>query len=128
MPLGKKGDVYDRYYIRILEMRESVKILEQALQALPAGDFIHPKTAPLLRNPRNFKPPVGEAYGRTESPKGELGFYLVSDGTPQPWRCHVRAPSLINLSALEAMCLGQKIADIMIILGSIDIVLGETDR
>ncbi len=128
VPLGKKGDVYDRYYVRILEMRESVKILEQALQAIPAGDFIHPKTAPLLRNPRNFKPPAGEAYGRTESPKGELGFYLVSDGTPQPWRCHVRAPSLINLSALETMCLGQKIADIMIILGSIDIVLGETDR
>ena len=78
--------------------------------------------------PRNFKPPAGEAYGRIESPKGELGFYVVSDGTPQPWRYHVRAPSLINLTVLEEMCLGQKIADAIIILGSIDIVLGETDR
>jgi NADH-quinone oxidoreductase subunit D len=128
VPLGTKGDVYDRYFVRILEMRESVKILEQALKAIPQGEFINKKTAMLIRNPRNFKPPVGEAYGRTESPKGELGFYLISDGTPQPWRCHVRAPSLINLSALEQMCVGQKIADIMIIFGSIDIVLGETDR
>lgn len=128
VPIGKKGDVYDRYFVRILEMRESVKILEQALVKLPQGDFINPKTAQLIRNPRNFKPQVGEAYARSESPKGELGFYLISDGTPQPWRCHVRPPSLINLSALEQMCVGYKIADIMVILGSIDIVLGETDR
>jgi len=86
------------------------------------------KSLPILKMPRNFKPPVGETYGRVESPKGELGFYVVSDGTPQPWRYHVRAPSLINLTVLEEMCLGQKIADAIIILGSIDIVLGETDR
>jgi len=128
VPLGKTGDVYDRYYVRILEIRESLNILRQAVAALPRGEFINKKTAAFIRSPRNFKPPVGEAYARTESPKGELGFYILSDGTPQPWRCHARAPSLINLSALETMCVGQKIADMMIILGSIDIVLGETDR
>lgn len=128
IPLGKVGDVYDRYYVRLLEIRESLKILSQALAGIPNGDFINPKTLVYLKMPRNFKPAVGDAYARTESPKGELGFYLVSDGSPQPWRYHVRAPSLINLSFLEEMCLGQKIADAIIILGSIDIVLGETDR
>ena len=128
IPLGKKGDVYDRYYVRILEIRESLKILEQALAKIPQGETLNKKTVPFIKMPRNFKPPVGEAYGRVESPKGELGFYIVSDGTPQPWRYHVRAPSLINLTVLEEMCLGQKIADAIIILGSIDIVLGETDR
>lgn len=128
IPLGHKGDVYDRYYVRILEMRESLKILEQALTKIPKGDILSKKTLPYLKMPRNLKPPVGEVYNRIESPKGELGFYLVSDGTPQPWRYHVRAPSLINLSLLEDLCLGHKIADAIIILGSIDIVLGETDR
>ena len=128
IPLGEKGDVYDRYYVRILEIRESLKILEQALAKIPQGEIMNKRTLPFLKMPRNFKPPVGEAYGRVESPKGELGFYVVSDGTPQPWRYHVRAPSLINLTVLEEMCLGQKIADAIIILGSIDIVLGETDR
>jgi NADH-quinone oxidoreductase subunit D len=128
VPLGQKGDVYDRYYVRILEMRESVKIVEQAIAGIPRGEFLNAKTLPLLRNPRLFKPAAGEAYGRIESPKGELGYYLVSDGTPQPWRYHVRAPSLINLTVLEEMCVGQKIADAIVILGSIDIVLGETDR
>ncbi len=128
VPLGKKGDVYDRYYVRVLEMRESLKILEQALAKIPQGDILNKKALPFLKAPRNFKPAVGEAYGRIESPKGELGYYLVSDGTPQPWRYHVRAPSLINLTVLEDMCVGQKVADAIIILGSIDIVLGETDR
>ncbi|HOW87804.1 MAG TPA: NADH-quinone oxidoreductase subunit D [Candidatus Omnitrophota bacterium] len=128
VPLGKKGDVYDRYYVRILEIRQSLKILEQALAKIPQGEIMNKKALPYLKMPRNFKPPVGEAYGRIESPKGELGFYVVSDGTPQPWRYHVRAPSLINLTALEEMCLGQKVADAIVILGSIDIVLGETDR
>ncbi len=128
IPLGQKGDAYDRYYVRVLEIRESLKILEQALAKIPQGDIVNKKAFPLLKMPRNFKPPVGEAYARIESPKGELGYYLVSDGTPQPWRYHVRAPSLINLTLLEEMCLGQKIADAIIILGSIDIVLGETDR
>jgi NADH-quinone oxidoreductase subunit D len=128
IPLGQKGDVYDRYFVRILEIRESLKILDQALAKIPQGEILNKKAFPFLKMPRNFKPPVGEAYGRIESPKGELGYYLVSDGTPQPWRYHVRAPSLINLTVLEEMCLGQKIADAIIILGSIDIVLGETDR
>ena len=128
IPLGEKGDVYDRYYVRVLEMRESLKILAQALREIPPGEVLNKKTLPLLKMPRNFKPAVGEAYARIESPKGELGYYLVSDGTPQPWRYHVRAPSLINLTVLEDLCIGQKIADAIIILGSIDIVLGETDR
>lgn len=128
IPLGSKGDVYDRYYVRILEMRESLKILNQALKDVPAGEIMAKKMAPFVKSPRNFKPPVGEAYGRVESPKGELGFYVVSDGTAQPWRYHVRAPSFINLTILEDMCLGQKLADAIVILGSVDIVLGEVDR
>lgn len=129
VPLGKKGDVYDRYYVRILEMRESLKILEQALKDIPpTGELVSKKMVPFLKSPRNFKPPVGEAYGRVEAPKGELGFYVVSDGTAQPWRYHVRAPSLINLTILEDMCLGHKIADVIVILGSVDIVLGEVDH
>lgn len=128
VPLGIVGDVYDRYYVRILEMRESLKILGQALKDIPAGPHISPKGAALVKAPRTFRPPKGEAYGRIESPKGELGFYLVSDGTPQPYRYHVRAPSFINLTILEDMCLGQKIADAIIILGSVDIVMGEVDR
>ncbi len=129
IPLGTKGDVYDRYFVRILEMRESVKILEQCLKQIPAtGDLLAKKMLPFAKSPRNFKPPVGEAYARVEAPKGELGFYVVSDGTAQPWRYHVRAPSFINLTILEDMCLGHKVADAIVILGSIDIVLGEVDH
>ena len=129
IPLGEHGDVYDRYYVRILEMRESVKILEQALKEInTSSPHVSPKGAALLKAPRSFRPPKGQAYARIESPKGELGFYLVSDGTPEPYRYHVRAPSFINLTILEDMCLGQKVADAIIILGSVDIVLGEVDR
>lgn len=128
IPLGEKGDVYDRYYVRILEMRESLKILKQALKEIPEGLIMNPKMLPFLKNPRNFKPSVGEAYARIESPKGELGYYVVSDGTPQPWRYHVRAPSFINLTLLEDLCIGHKVADCVVILGSVDIVLGEVDR
>lgn len=123
VPLGDHGDVYDRYMIRLLEMRESVKILEQAIASIPEGPFTDPKT-----KVRNFRPKPGEAYGRIEAPKGELGFYLISDGTPNPYRYRVRPPSLINLTVLEDMCLGHNIADVVIILGSIDIVMGEVDR
>jgi len=123
VPLGEHGDVYDRYMIRLLEMRESVGILQQAMRDLPEGPFTDPKT-----KVRNFRPKPGEAYGRIEAPKGELGFYLISDGTPNPYRYRVRPPSLINLTILEDMCLGQNIADVVIILGSIDIVMGEVDR
>jgi NADH-quinone oxidoreductase subunit D len=123
IPLGDHGDVYDRYMIRLLEMRESVKILQQAMRDVPEGPFTDPKT-----KVRNFRPKPGEAYGRIEAPKGELGFYLISDGSPNPYRYRVRPPSLINLTVLEDMCLGQNVADVVIILGSIDIVMGEVDR
>jgi NADH-quinone oxidoreductase subunit D len=123
IPLGEHGDVYDRYMMRLLEMRESVKILEQALPDIPAGPIIDPKA-----KIRGFRPKPGEAYGRIEAPKGELGFYLISDGSPNPYRYRVRPPSLVNLTILEDMCLGQTIADVVVILGSVDIVLGEVDR
>ncbi len=123
VPLGDHGDVYDRYMIRVLEMRESLKILQAALDGLPEGPIIDPKA-----KLRGFRPKAGEAYGRIEAPKGELGFYLISDGSPNPWRYRVRAPSFVNLTVLEDMCLGQQVADVVVILGSIDIVLGEVDR
>jgi NADH-quinone oxidoreductase subunit D len=123
VPLGEHGDVFDRYMIRILEMRESLDILRQAMKDIPAGPIIDPKA-----KLRGFRPKAGEAYGRIEGPKGELGFYLISDGSPNPYRYHVRAPSFINLTILEDMCLGQSIADAVVILGSVDIVLGEVDR
>jgi NADH-quinone oxidoreductase subunit D len=123
IPLGEKGDVYDRIMIRFLEMRESLKILRQALDQIPEGDYVNPKA-----KIRGFKPPVGEAYTRIEGPKGELGFHLISDGTVNPYRYRVRPPSFINLTLLEDMCLGLDLADVVIILGSIDIVLGEVDR
>ncbi len=124
VPVGEVGDVYDRFMIRILEMHESIKILQQALRDIPAGPHISPEV-----KLRNFKVPEGDGYARTESPKGELGFYLVADKTgKQPYRYHVRPPSFINLTVLEDMCLGQKVADVVIILGSVDIVLGEVDR
>jgi NADH-quinone oxidoreductase subunit D len=123
IPLGDHGDTYDRYMIRVLEMRESVKILRQALATIPDGPIIDPKA-----KLRGFRPKAGEAYGRIEAPKGELGFYLISDGGPNPYRYRVRPPSFINLTILEDMCLGNLIADVVIILGSVDIVLGEVDR
>ena len=122
VPLGEVGDCYDRFMLRLLEMHESVSILKQALDSIPEGPVVGDVKA------RNFRPKVGEAYGRIEAPKGELGFFLVSDGSPKPYRYRVRPPSLINLTVLEDMCLGHKIADAVIILGSVDIVLGEVDR
>ena len=123
IPLGEYGDTYDRYMIRLLEMRESVKILDQALKDIPEGPIIDPKT-----KIRGFKPKPGEAYGRIESPKGELGFYLVSDGTANPYRYRVRSCCMMNLTVLEQLCLGHNVADVVVILGSIDIVMGEVDR
>ena len=123
VPLGEHGDIYDRYMVRMLEMRESIGILEQALKDVPGGPVMDPKA-----KIRNFRPKVGEAYGRIEAPKGELGFYLISDGTGNPYRYRVRPPSLINLTVLEDMCLGQNVADVVLIFGSVDIVLGEVDR
>jgi NADH-quinone oxidoreductase subunit C/D len=116
------GDVYDRYMIRIDEVRQSLRILQQAIQDLPDGPIQEGKPQYQVRVP------AGEAYGRVEGPKGELGFYVVSTGKPNPWRYHVRAPSFINLTGMETMCRGEKVADVVAVLGSIDIVLGETDR
>jgi NADH-quinone oxidoreductase subunit D len=104
-------------------MRESLDILKQAMKDVPTGPIINPKA-----KLRAFRPPVGEAYGRIEGPKGELGFYLISDGGMNPYRYRVRPPSFINLTVLEDMCLGHTVADVMVILGSIDIVMGEVDR
>ena len=123
VPLGEHGDVYDRYMVRVLEMRESLGILQAALRDIPGGPIIDPKA-----KLRGFRPKVGEAYGRIEAPKGELGFYLISDGSPNPCRYRVRPPSLINLTVLEDMCLGHLVGDVVVILGSVDIVLGEVDR
>jgi NADH-quinone oxidoreductase subunit D len=123
VPLGDHWDVYDRYMIRMLEMRESISILEQALKDIPAGPVMDAKA-----KIRGFRPKPGEAYGRIEAPKGELGFYLISDGGPNPYRYRVRPPSLINLTVLEDMCLGSDVADVVLIFGSVDIVLGEVDR
>ena len=123
VPLGDHGDVYDRYMMRILEMRESLKILEQALRGIPEGPIMDSKT-----RLRGLRPKAGEAYGRIEAPKGELGFFLISDGTGNPYRYRVRPPSMINLTILEDMCLGHNVADVVVILGSVDIVLGEVDR
>jgi NADH-quinone oxidoreductase subunit D len=123
VPLGDHGDTYDRYMIRVLEMRESIRILQAALRDLPAGPIMDPKA-----RLRGFRPKPGEAYGRIEGPKGEIGFYLISDGSPNPYRYRVRPPSFVNLTILEDMCLGQTVADAVIILGSVDIVLGEVDR
>lgn len=119
---GTNGDLYDRYLVRLEEMRESVKILKQALRDLPEG--------PILPGKKTYqiKVPAGEAYSRVENPKGELGFYVVADGSSSAYRYHIRSPSFINLTALEQMCLGHTIADVVGILGSIDIVLGEVDR
>jgi NADH-quinone oxidoreductase subunit D len=122
VPLGEVGDCYDRFMIRMLEMRESIKILRQAMDELPEGPIMSESA------PRVYKPPAGEVYGRIESPKGELGFYLISDGTAKPYRYRVRPPSLVNLTVLEDLCIGHKVADAVIILGSVDIVLGEVDR
>ena len=123
IPLGEHGDVYDRYMVRMLEMRESLKILNQAVRDIPAGPIMDPKA-----KIRGFRPPVGEVYGRIESPKGELGFYLISDGTSNPYRYRVRPPSLINMTVLEDMCRGYNVADTIVIFGTVDIVLGEVDR
>jgi len=123
IPLGEHGDTYDRLMMRVLEMSESVGILKQAFEQIQAGPIINPKV-----KLRAFRPPVGEAYGRIEAPKGELGFYLISDGGTNPYRYRVRPTSLINLTVLEDLCLGHTVADVMVILGSVDIVMGEVDR
>jgi NADH-quinone oxidoreductase subunit C/D len=115
-------DVYARYLVRLEEMRQSLRILEQALEQIPEGPIQAGKLSHTLRVP------AGDAYGRVESPKGELGFYLVSDGTANPYRYHVRAPAFVNLTPLAEMCRGMKIADTVVIYGSVDTCMGEVDR
>ena len=121
IPTGIAGDCYDRYRVRIEEMRQSVRIIKQAMKQIPSG-------AVKSKVPYLIRPPVGEAYAHIEAPKGELGFYLVSDNSIAPYRCHIRAPSLLNLTALRDMIVGWKVADAIIIFGSIDITMGEVDR
>ncbi len=121
IPTGSAGDCYDRYRVRIEEMRQSLRIIKQAMEQIPSGTV-------RSEVPRLIRPPVGEAYAHIEAPKGELGFYLVSDNSIAPYRCHIRPPSLINLTALREMIIGWKIQDAIIIFGSIDITVGEVDR
>ena len=121
IPTGSVGDCYDRYRVRVQEMRQSVRIIKQAMKQIPSGE-VKSKVSHLIR------PPVGEAYAHIEAPTGELGFYLVSDNSIAPYRCHIRAPSLFNLTALREMIVGWKIADAIIIFGSIAITMGEVDR
>ncbi len=116
------GDIYDRLILRLEEIRQSIRIVQQAVKKLPDGPV------QVMKPIYQVRVPPGEAYGRVEGPKGELGFYVISNGKPNPWRYHVRAPSFINLTAFGPMCIGQKVADVVAVLGSIDIVLGETDR
>ncbi len=122
IPVFYGGDVYDRYRVRVEEMRQALRILKQALADIPEGEVMSGKKQ------YSFRVPPGEVYSRIEAPKGELGFYIVSDGSPNPFRYHIRAPSFINLTALGPMSVGYKVADAIINLGAIDIVLGETDR
>ncbi len=129
IPVGSVGDVYDRFLVRMEEMRQSHRILQQALEQLPqaSGSYIN-QAYKAASKQQGLRPPPGEAYCRVESPKGELGYYIVSNGGNTAYRYGIRAPSLINLTALSDMCRGYKVADIVVILGSIDIVMGEVDR
>ncbi|MDI6776864.1 MAG: NADH dehydrogenase (quinone) subunit D [Syntrophales bacterium] len=146
IPLGENSDVYDRYLVRLKEMRQSNRIIKQVLDKLPEGpvranalsvvppdkEDVQSDIAALIRHfkimAEGFKVPRGEVYSSIESPKGELGFYIVSDGTNKPFRMRIRPPSFINLGALSKIIEGQMIADVVAAIGSIDIVLGEIDR
>jgi len=146
VPTRPEGDVYARYRVRLEEIRQSLRIVQQAMEGIPEGPI--KANAPHIVLPdresmktsiealiyhfkivtEGFHPPIGEVYQAIESPRGELGFYMVSDGSPKPFRCHVRAPSFANLQALPKMIEGRLIADVVACIGSIDIILGEVDR
>lgn len=146
VPVGKNGDVYDRYLVRIEEMRQSNEIVRQAVDTLPKGEFIADIPDVALPQKENLKksmeslihhfkivtdgicPPVGEVYVCVEAPKGELGYYVVSDGTKNPYRIKIRPPSFVNLEGLQKMIEGRLLADVVAVIGSLDIVLGEIDR
>lgn len=146
IPVGTNGDIYDRYMVRIREMRESVKIIQQGLDRLPSGPF-RSQNRKFVPPPREelgtsmeavihhfklwtegFKAPVGEVYARVESPRGELGVLLVGDGSAKPYRIHFRTPSFVNMQTLMAFTKGYKIADLVGIIGSVDVMLGDCDR
>ena len=150
VPTGKNGDAYDRYQVRMAEIREATKIAHQAIArlrdlgergeyrlrdykyVLPPKEEVKTSMEALIHHfkivAHGFFPPVGEAYRAIEAPKGELGFYFVSDGTPRPWRMKVRSPSFVNLQTLPTMIEGRMVADVITAIGSLDIVLGEIDR
>ncbi len=119
--IGTVGDSWNRYYIRVLEMEQSLRIIEQALDQIPEGDV----TSAI---PKRVKPPVGQVYGRVENPRGELGYFVISNGTTSPFRVKVKGPSFVHLGIMNELCKGHMVADVIAILGSIDIVLGEVDR
>jgi len=121
IPVGTNGDTYDRYLVRMQEMRQSMRIVEQAVNGIPEGPIMG-------KVPKVIKPPVGEIYHSIEAPKGELGYFIVSDGSTQPYRLRVRPPSFVNLQALDLMVRGALVADVVAVIGTFDIVLGEVDR
>jgi len=146
IPIGHNGDVYDRYLVRVAEMRQSVRIIAQALDRLEPGPVmtldprvaVPPKSRAYTRMEEliyhfiivtdGFNVPAGEAYVPTEGAKGEVGFYIVSDGTNRPWRAHMRAPTFVNLQSLPLMARGHMIADVIAIIASLDVIMGEADR
>lgn len=121
IPTRQNGDTYDRYIVRMEEMRQSIRIIRQAVSRIPSGPI-------MAKIPKILKPPSGEVYVSIEAPKGELGYFIVSDGSTHPYRLRVRPPSFVNLQALNLMARGALIADVVAIIGTIDIVLGEVDR
>jgi NADH-quinone oxidoreductase subunit D len=150
VPVGKNGDCYDRYLVRMDEMRQSIRIMKQAIALLNSpegqgpvsstdGKVVPPKRAEMKQSmealihhfklyTEGYKVPAGEVYAAVEAPKGEFGVYLVSDGTNKPYRCHIRAPGFAHLQAMDFLCRGHMLADVAAILGSLDIVFGEVDR
>jgi NADH-quinone oxidoreductase subunit D len=121
IPTGANGDTFDRYLVRMQEMRQALRIIEQAVASIPSGPI-------MARVGKVIKPPPGEVYHSIEAPKGELGYFVVSDGTIQPSRLRIRPPSFINLQAFDTMVRGHLVADVVAIIGTLDIVLGEVDR
>ena len=122
IPVGENGDCYDRYHVRIQEMRQSIHIIKQVLNQ------IEDEAEYMAKVPRLIRPPKGQVYTSIESPRGELGIFLISDGKNKPYRVHVRPPSFINLAITQDVFVGMKLSDLIAVLGSVDIVLGEVDR
>ena len=146
IPIGKHGDCYDRFVLRVEEVRQSLRIMRQCLNEMPDGEVttLDRKVSPPRRGEmkrsmealihhfklytEGYKVPEGEVYAAVEAPKGEFGVYLVSDGSNKPYRCKIRAPGFAHLQAMDFMCRGHLLADVPAVLGSIDIVFGEVDR